>query len=347
MKNVCILALLPFVLYFPGKAQVICVHCFEQNEAISSAVNNLVANGGFENTTCTPGWFQDVYCPSSALYSCDLMSWTCTGGGPSSYPSVFDSTLSIIPEGSKAAYFGNGNAFACSEQWGDASCQSLEFCTVTGIPAGYPRSNPGYGDLTGVSIAQTVAGLTVGHMYVLEFWAGGEPLLGLLSDVSIFSVDVGFGKTFLTCKPTGNPDFPIGTRYLVEFIASATSHTITFTNWGHVCDICTELVLDDVSLYTIEELSGTVPDCMTAALDVKENVDIGVYPNPFSSELTFITQIPSQSAFSLYDLVSRPVLHQEFISTLTINTSTLPHGIYFYSVNDKNGVLKSGKIIKE
>ena len=264
-----------------------------------------------------------------------------------SYPSVFDSTLSIIPEGRNAAYFGNGNAFACSEQWGDPLCLSIQSCTIPGIPSGYPRSNPGYGDLTGINLVQTVSGLIVGHTYVLEFWAGGEPLMGLLSRPGIFAVDVGFGKTFLLCKPTGEPGFPIGTRYLVEFTANAANHNIKFTNWGHICTDCTELVLDDVSLYAIEELSGSVPNCISAAHDAKSNDDISVNPNPFSSELTVNTKHTKRIALSLYDIVSKRILHQEFINTITVNTSMLPEGIYFYEVSDQDRVLKSGKIVKE
>jgi PKD repeat protein len=45
-------------------------------------------------------------------------------------------------------------------------------------------------------------------------------------------------------------------------MASATSHTIKFTNWGHICSYCTELVLDDVKLYTLAELNPAIPPCM-------------------------------------------------------------------------------------
>jgi hypothetical protein len=323
------------------------VHCFEQNDAVSPGATNLLLNGGFENTTCTPGWLEDCFCPSATLYNCDVANWTCTGGDVQSYPSIFDNTLSVIPEGNNAAYFGNGNAFACSELWGDESCQSLEFCTITGIPPGYPRSNPGYGDTTGVSLAQTVSGLIVGNTYVLEFWAGGEPLQGLLLSPAIFAVDVGFGKTFLKCKPTGDSGFPTGTRYLIEFIANATSHQIKFTNWGHTCIDCTELVLDDVSLYPIEELSGTVPDCATAVQEAKESYGVVVFPNPFSSDITIVTNHPTWSSLILYDCHSRLILNQEFTNTITINTSMLSNGIYFYQIRDHNRILKSGKLVKE
>lgn len=352
MKKMYLTILLLFIGYFSGKGQLICVHCFEQNEPISTGVTNLMLNGGFENTTCTPGWFQDCFCPNSSLYNCDLANWTCTGGDVQSYPSVFDSTLSVIPEGHNAAYFGNGNAFACSEQWGDASCLTVQSCTIPGIRPGYPRSNPGYGDLTGVSLDQTVSGLIVGHTYVLEFWAGGEPLLGLLSDQSIFAVDVGFGKTFLTCNPTGEPGNLTGTRYLVVFNANATSHQIKFTNWGHTCDVCTELVLDDVSFYTIEELSGSVPECSTAAHEAKSNYDISVYPNPFNAEVNiqFNLATSGDTEISVFDLFGRKVdtIIDEHLQAgehqYTWRPEGLASGLYFYTIISGSQTGKSGKL---
>ena len=347
-----LLILLLFIGYFSGKGQQICVHCFEQNEPISTGVTNLLLNGGFENTTCIPGWLQDCFCPNSNLYNCDLASWTCTGGDDQSYSSVFDNTLSIIPEGQNAAYFGNGNAFACSEQWGDASCQSIQTCSISGIPPGYPRSNPGYGDATGVSLEQTVSGLAIGQIYVLEFWAGGEPLQGLLSLPGIFAVDVGFGKTYLLCQPTGEPGFLTGTRYLLEFMANATSHKIKFTNWGHTCDVCTELVLDDVSLYTIEELSGTVQECTTATHEEKSTEDIRVYPNPFHEKTTIQFELDQAYDISLqiHDMTGHKMetLFQDHrqpgMYQINWHSGNQPSGIYYYQFTIGNHI-RTGKLV--
>jgi hypothetical protein len=181
MKTLSLILLCQICLFPLCSGQVLCVQCFDQNDEISPGANNLVMNGGFENTDCSPGWLTGSYCPNSTLYNCDLDHWICTGGDMQSYPSVFDTTLSLVPGGHNAVYFGNGNAFTCSDFWNDFSCLVYESCTVSGFRPGYPRSLPGYGEQTGVSLEQTVSGLTVGHTYVLEFWAGGEPLDGLLS----------------------------------------------------------------------------------------------------------------------------------------------------------------------
>lgn len=345
MKNLSSLFFLSLCFYGTSFAQLVCVHCFNQNAAVSPGATNLILNGGFENTNCVPGWLEDVFCPNSTKYSCDLENWQCTGGDELSYPSVFDSSLSIIPEGLNAAYFGNGNAFTCSEQWGDTACFVYHNCVITGIPAGYPRANPGYGEQTGVSIEQNIPNLTIGQTYVLEFWAGGEPLLGLLTAPAIFSVDVGFGNTYLLCQPTGEPGNTIGTRFLVIFDAISNDHIIKFTNWGHTCADCTELVIDDVNLYTLEELSPLVPECTTSTEDINEHDGYSVNPNPFNDELIIHSNLSDLSVITLYDIASQVIVRQVFTNTIGLNTSRLTPGIYFYRINSGYNT-RSGKLIK-
>ena len=248
--------------YKHSSAQIICIYCYEQNDSISQNVNNLILNGSFENTNCAPNIFSNSFCPNSNYYGCDIVDWTCTGGGTASYASIDDYTFTQTADGNLAAYFGNGSfASACSNIGNDTSCLVPTGCELLNIPAGYPTNDPTYGGSTGVSLEQTVSGLVVGNIYVLEFWAGGEPQSHGWMDAGVFSVDIGFGKTYLRDKPTC-PGC-IGTTYIIEFYATSTSHTIKFTNWGHICIPCTELILDNVRLYTLAELSPSVPSCLT------------------------------------------------------------------------------------
>src|SRR6185436_20555946 len=160
-------------------------------------------------------------------------NWTCTGGGNQTYSCIYDTYInkSIINEGQNSVYFGNYYCNACSPQYDDVSCLTYVDCGVTGIPAGYPQNfNAGFGRSTGVSLEQTVNGLTTGNTYVLEFWAGGEQSY---TYKGLFALDIGFGDTMLTCRSTGPGD--IGIVYVVQFNATSPSHTIKFTNWGHIC----------------------------------------------------------------------------------------------------------------
>jgi len=247
-----------------SNAQVVCVYCFDQNDSISQSVNNLLMNGSFENHTCIPNSSTASCCPNSNYYSGNISNWTCTGGGTLTYINIVDAAFSTIPNGNYGVYFGNAMCNACSSAQFDTTCLVQNSCIVAGIPSGFPSNAfPNYGGSVGVSLEQTVTGLIPGQAYVLEFWAGGEgdSTTFFFLDNGIFAVDVGFGNIFLKCKPTMPFPIRVGTRFIIEFFAASTSHTIKFTNWGHMCDHCTELILDDVRLYTIAELSPSVPAC--------------------------------------------------------------------------------------
>ena len=261
MKAISLLAALSFTFWNYSTCQILCVSCYNQNDSISYGVNNLLLNGGFETNNCG-AWPapSSYYCPNSNYYSCNISNWTCTGGGTSTYACIFDHTYVTVPQGNDAVYFGNFFCNACSPNSEDTSCVNTIGCTTTGIPAGYPVNDITYGGTNGVSLEQTVNGLVVGNTYVLEFWVGGE---WTFTNSGLFAVDLGFGDTMLRCKPT--PTGSIGTVYLIQFSAAASSQTIKFTNWGHICSTCTELVLDNVRLYKVAELSSSVPPCGPSA----------------------------------------------------------------------------------
>jgi len=239
-------------------AQIICIQCFNQNQPISTGTVNHLINGGFEAHNCSP---LDIICPNASLYACDIDNWTCTNGGANTYSQVVDIAFSIIVEGGNAVYMGNWITRPCAPFINDTSCITMNGCKVEGIPTGYPINNDvGYGGANGVSLEQNVNGLIPGNTYVLEFWAGGEDF-GSFVKPGIFGIDLGFGNTLLRCKATGDSPIDIGTRYIIIFKATTVSHKIKFTNWGHICSDCSELVLDDVQLYTIDELSNAVSHC--------------------------------------------------------------------------------------
>jgi len=266
MKKILLLIILnlSFLIFNSLQAQILCIYCYEQNDSISQNVNNMVLNGSFENHNCQPNIFSSSFCPVSQYYSCAVPDWTSTGGGFDTYLSIDDYTFTQTAEGNYAAYFGNGiGAMVCSSNQYDTSCFTPTGCEMLNIPNGYPIA-PGssYGGSLGISIEQTVSGLTIGATYVLEFWAGGEPQSHGWQNPGVFAVDIGFGYTYLRNRPTC-PGC-IGTTYIIIFNATSTSHTLKFTNWGHSCSLCTELIMDNVRLYTLAELDPSVPPCAGA-----------------------------------------------------------------------------------
>lgn len=260
-KAIISIASLLLILTSPVKSQILCINCFNTNDSISSGVTNMILNGSFENSTCTPNGNNNSWCPVSFNYNCNLANWTCTGGGNATYSQLFTTLYSAVPHGNVACYFGNAFCNVCGVQ-GDISCLSTAAtsCEMTGVPAGLPSNDPvNYGGTNGLSLEQTVNGLTPGNVYVLEFWTGGEDFNAFI-DPGMFGLDIGFGYTYLQTLPTDFGD--IGLRYVVQWQATAASHTIKFTNWGHICNSCSELTLDHVRLYPISQLDPSVTPCL-------------------------------------------------------------------------------------
>ena len=248
MKN-NILLLLLFVSTICS-AQIICISCFDSTlTPLNPGSTNLILNGSFETNTITTGQY---FCPNSSFYNGPLGNWVCTGGGTSTYAQLIDSnSLSQVSTGQYAAYLGNSfTTQICNDLTLDCLVDSA--CVIKGLDTLlYPTVNSPFGNSDGVSVEQTVAGLVPGNNYILEFWAGGEDIFpSVFPERGIFGVDIGFGKLVLECYPTaaGNPS-DLGTRYAILFRALSSSHTFKFTNWGHICPRCSELVLDDVRLY--------------------------------------------------------------------------------------------------
>lgn len=321
-------------------AQIICIQCFSQNSAISPNATNLVVNGSFETGTCTPGM---IFCSSSDGYQCDFNAWTCDGGGPYTYAQIYTSDLTTVPQGFTAAYLGNSFAYFCSDVSNDNSCLLFQDCEVSGIPQGYPFNVVDYGGNDGVRLRQTINNLVPGEIYALEFWTGGEDF-DSFPENGVFGLDIGFGNKYLQCIPTSSGD--IGLRYVVEFIATETSHIIQFTNWGHACDACTELIVDDVRLYQADELPSSFPACE----ELVQNNDLkslAIFPNPSKDEVTFQSYSFESGTLSLFDLSSRLLIKQSFIGQKTIQIGALETGIYLYVLETTNGTVHTGKLIKE
>lgn len=322
----------------PAHAQVLCVQCFDQNDSIGLNVgaDNLIMNGGFENTTCGTGCV-GVYCPASASHNCDITGWMCTGGGSATYGCVYDSAHYMVIEKARAVYFGNSYANPCSGTLSgtfpnnDSTCITHGGCEVQGIHGSYPLSGPTYGGANGLSLSQTVNGLVPGNTYVLEFWAGGEYEGWFFRD-GIFAVDVGFGKIYLTCRITHQPP-DVGTRYLIQFAATAPSQTITFTNWGHVCGTCTELVLDDVRLYDAIHLPATVNLCTTGITDPPAQ-QAKVVADATNELLSITVGNDEPSHLSIYDMAARKLIDRPFTSNTSVRTDQLPRGAYAYIIRN-------------
>ncbi|HTL82667.1 MAG TPA: gliding motility-associated C-terminal domain-containing protein [Bacteroidia bacterium] len=353
MKRAATLLLFAILSNLQLKSQLLCVNCYDQNDSISSGVHNLIQNGSFEMTTCSSGGY---YCPNSSGYVCDISNWTCSGGGPWTYAAIYNNSIMAVVAGNNSAYMGNYFCNACSNTANDTACftNNGNDCMLDSLPAGFPNNTSDYGGATGVKLSQTVSNLVPGDCYVLEFWGGGEDGGGFFSGHGVFGVDVGFGNMLLRCKPTDPNSAFVGTRYIIEFIATSTSHTITFTNWGHVCSSCTELVLDDVKLYTLGELSSTAINCSTncqsapppePVCDIKNVIVPNVFtPNGDNTNDSLTVQYACSVDLTVYNRWGQKV----FSSNGThiswdgrFNNNPVSEGVYYYTL-ELNGTSKKG-----
>ena len=86
------------------------------------------------------------------------------------------------------------------------------------------------------------------------------------------------------------------------------------------------------------------PYTAVASVD-KETINI--YPNPFSTHLTFSHADNEPTTVSLYNFIGQQVLRQTFTNSTTLNTEQLADGIYFYELRSNKGTLKTGKLVKQ
>ncbi len=75
--------------------------------------------------------------------------------------------------------------------------------------------------------------------------------------------------------------------------------------------------------------------------------NIKVFPNPVTDKLNVQANNYEPTEIILYDLSSRKLLQQTFINTTTINTEQLAKGMHLYTVRNRNGIIKNGKVIKQ
>jgi hypothetical protein len=96
------------------------------------------------------------------------------------------------------------------------------------------------------------------------------------------------------------------------------------------------IYVDDVSLTTTTGISNN-----------SENVLINIFPNPIINELYISINNNSPYEIFLYDITSRKIMQNNFVSSVSLNMEQLARGIYIYELRNKNEVIRKGKILKE
>jgi len=127
-----------------------------------------------------------------------------------------------------------------------------------------------------------------------------------------------------------------------------------FSRTGVLCDSVYTDVITSTS-YSFSETetrdtsfwSTTIDSVFT--LDVIKPVipDIRIFPNPFSTQLTFQVTNSEQSIVSFHDFLGQEILSQPFTNSTSLNTAAIPPGIYIYKLYQGKVLIKAGKIVKQ
>jgi hypothetical protein len=94
-------------------------------------------------------------------------------------------------------------------------------------------------------------------------------------------------------------------------------------------------------------LDASVAHCTLGINEVNENSSVSFYPNPFIDRLYFTVTDNEFSEIIIYDIVSKKLLQQKFINSVSLNTEQLAKGVYLYEVRNKNWMIKKGKVVKD
>ncbi len=72
-----------------------------------------------------------------------------------------------------------------------------------------------------------------------------------------------------------------------------------------------------------------------------------VYPNPFNVQLNVTLPNTTATTFALYNFLGQQIGQKTFTNHITINAAPLSAGIYFYELRNTNGLIETGKVVKQ
>ena len=246
------LATVGFVVMTSGTVNATIISIGTGTAVMGNHGSNLVTNGSFENRL--PGdpavptnlsWSGvdgfHIGNPNQVVYTIPDWSETSDSGAYG----VWGSSFGPCADGVACLYFGNWYTTPSTPPTfhGDG--------TVTFAPP--PTfTNKSSKNQTPTTLSQTLI-LTIGDTYLLDFYTTGEENIHGYIKPGVFGLSIGADSVFLTV-PSSSSLFNAGSiRYYVEFTATAATETLSFTNWGHIGDLSTELVLDDVIVERVPE----------------------------------------------------------------------------------------------
>lgn len=71
-----------------------------------------------------------------------------------------------------------------------------------------------------------------------------------------------------------------------------------------------------------------------------------IYPNPFTDEINITNEQNEHLEVVINDIAGRIMIQTGFTTSLVLTSESLPKGVYFYKLQNENGAIKTGKLIK-
>ena len=304
-----------------------------------SSGQNFVNNPSFEDT---------VHCPELQNEINFATGWENFGGSP-------DYFNSCSP---------NWTQFTVPNNWGGYQVPATgnAYCAIGTYAPGFPV--PDIREFIGT---QLISPLTVGTKYYVSFKICLSIAPAIVAYIATNKMGAKFSMssyTFSAPPLTDNfahvysnlivTDTANWTSISGSFIADSAYQYLMLGNFFD--DINTDtIVFKDTTFnfayYYIDDICVST-DSLTCYTPVgiqepKQNNDISLFPNPFTNQLTFQLSSKELNEIILYDLSSRKLLKQTFTNTTTINTEQFAKGMYLYTVRNRKGIIKNGKVIKE
>ncbi len=198
--------------------------------AISAQANNLVTNGGFENTTNGPNFQFDFFTQATG--------WTSTNGGNDAYNFIFAPGA--------ADTIGATGEFGNLQLWGPGN----------GSNNGLPATSPDGGNFVAAdgafqngAISQTINGLIAGHSYTVGFyWAGAQQQGFDGATTEQWQVSLGAQTQSTAVVNNASHGFTGWMQQNLTFTADNTSDVLSFFAVGTPDGVPPFVLLDGVTL---------------------------------------------------------------------------------------------------
>ncbi|MEO5571873.1 MAG: T9SS type A sorting domain-containing protein [Bacteroidia bacterium] len=153
----------------------------------------------------------------------------------------------------------------------------------------------------------------------------------------------------LSVGPVGGPYTILG--YFGDGDVSWGYYTVNYIvpNLGSNYSIRFTPVFAALNIQGFGNFIDSVTVCATnvGVSEIENGSSVSVSPNPFTDKINITSMDNNSSKIILYDLTARKLFEQSFINSISLITAEFSKGIYFYSIENKNGRIKKGKLIKQ